>query len=504
MRKDNCIRTILLAFYLAIGCFWVSAYDFEVDGLCYDLVSMDNKSVCLVRGASDYSGDLVIPGTIQVGSYTFTVDSIADNACYGCYGINSVTICEGVRKIGKKAFYSTSFNRVSFIKIPKSIEFIGIRCFTCMIPTKVYLADIASWCKVKFEDSYLHGNPLSLGINAKDRFGTGVCLIYLGENHVSDLIIPENVSQINPVVFTESNLNSVTFPCSVGNARGFNNSYIKYAYFEEGIDTISGFSGCENLLSVSIPHSVSVIEPNSFSGCKSLSQLSLNDGLTTIHNNTFSGCTSLPRVVFPETIRQIQNNAFENCSELKSIYLPNVEYIGDYAFDGCAKLDTIVLKTATPPSIESTTFTTGQHILTKVYVPVGSKETYQNADYWKDFANIEEGDPMGSGETPEIPKCATPSIITENGKLKFSCETEGVRYVYQAIPVNTTTYDEEEGLLLPSIYLVTFYATKDGYMNSETVTQEIDVRGIKGDIDEDGKVNISDVTALIDKLLSGN
>ena len=501
MRNNNYIRT-LLAFYLVIGCFGVSAYDFEVDGLCYNLVSMDQKSVCLVRGASDYSGDLVIPGTIQVGSYTFTVDSIADNACSHSYGITSITICEGVKKIGKQAFYSTSFNRVNYIKLPKSLEFADYAAFGCMVPTKVYIADIASYCKVKWDSSY--GSPLRLSINAKDRFGTSVCLLYIGENHVSDLIIPENVTQIYSTSFAESNLNSVSFPGTINNATGFGGSYIKYAYFEEGVDTISGFTSCKNLVSVSIPRSVSLIRSYSFSGCTSLSQLLLNDGLTTINENSFSGCTSLPQVVFPETIRQIQNNAFQNCSELKSIYLPNVEYIGYYAFDGCAKLDTIVLKTATPPSIESTTFTTGQHILTKVYVPVGSKETYQNADYWKDFANIEEGDPMGSGETPEIPKCATPSIITENGKLKFSCETEGVRYVYQATPVNTTTYDDEEGLLLPSIYFVTFYATKDGYMNSETVTQEIDVRGIKGDIDEDGNVNISDVTALIDKLLSGN
>ena len=502
MRKDNCIRTILLAFYLAIGCFWVSAYDFEVDGLCYDLVSMDNKSVCLVKGATNYSGDLVIPGTIQVGSYTFTVDSIADNACSYSYGITSITICEGVKKIGRQAFYSTGWNRVNYIKLPKSLEFTGYAAFGCMVPTKVYIADIVSWCKLKWDLSY--GSPLSLNVNMENDFGTGVCLLYVGENQVSDLIIPENVTQIEYSAFYESNLNSVSFPSTINNTTGFRGSYIKYAYFEEGVDTISSFANCKNLLSVSIPHSVSVIEPNSFSGCKSLSQLSLNDGLTAINKNTFSGCTSLPRVVFPETIRQIQNSAFNNCSELRSIYLPNVEYIGAYAFDGCAKLDTIVLKTSTPPAIESTTFTTGQHILTTVYVPIGSKDIYQNTDYWKDFANIEEGDPIGSGETPEIPKCATPSIVMENGKLKFSCETEGVRYVYQATPVNTTTYDEEEGLLLPSIYMVVFYAAKDGYLNSETVTQEIDVRGIKGDIDEDGKVNISDVTALIDKLLSGN
>lgn len=502
MRKDNCIRTILLAFYLAIGCFGVSAYDFEVDGLCYNLVSMDNKTVCLVRGASNYSGDLIIPGSIQVGSYTFAVDSIADNACSSSYGITSITICEGVKKIGKKAFYSINWNRVNYIKFPKSLEFINDQAFECMVPTKVYIADIASWCKVRFYSST--SNPLHLSVNMERDFGTGICLLYIGENHVSDLIIPENVTQINSTSFAESNLNSVSFPGTINNATGFRGSYIKYAYFEEGVDTISGFTSCKNLVSVSIPRSVSLIGSYSFSGCTSLSQLLLNDGLTTIHNNTFSGCTSLPRVVFPETIRQIQNNAFQNCSELKSIYLPNVEYIGYYAFDGCAKLDTIVLKTATPPAIESTTFTTGQHILSTVYVPIGSKEIYLNTDYWKDFANIEEGDPMGNGDTPETPKCATPSIVMENGKLKFSCETEGVRYVYQATPVNTTTYDEEEGLLLPSIYRVIFYAAKDGYMNSETVTQEINVKGIKGDIDDDGNVNISDVTALIDKLLSGN
>lgn len=502
MRKDNCIRTILLAFYLAIGCFWVSAYDFEVDGLCYNLVSMDNKTVCLVRGASNYSGDLIIPGSIQVGSYTFAVDSIADNACSSSYGITSITICEGVKKIGKKAFYSINWNRVNYIKFPKSLEFINDQAFECMVPTKVYIADIASWCKVRFYSST--SNPLRLSVNMERDFGTGICLLYIGENHVSDLIIPENVTQINSTSFAESNLNSVSFPGTINNATGFRGSYIKYAYFEEGVDTISGFTSCKNLVSVSIPRSVSLIGSYSFSGCTSLSQLLLNDGLTTIHNNTFSGCTSLPRVVFPETIRHIQSAAFYNCSELRSIYLPNVESIGASAFDGCAKLDTIVLKTSTPPAIESTTFTTGQHILSTVYVPIGSKEIYLNTDYWKDFANIEEGDPMGNGDTPETPKCATPSIVMENGKLKFSCETEGVRYVYQATPVNTTTYDEEEGLLLPSIYRVIFYAAKDGYLNSETVTQEIDVRGIKGDIDEDGNVNISDVTALIDKLLSGN
>ena len=89
-----------------------------------------------------------------------------------------------------------------------------------------------------------------------------------------------------------------------------------------------------------------------------------------------------------------------------------------------------------------------------------------------------------------------------NGKLKFYCETEDVQYVYQATPISSTTYDEEEGLLLPSIYRITFYATKEGYLNSETVSQDIDVRGIKGDVNEDKEVNIADINTIIDIILS--
>lgn len=493
MRKDNYIRTIILTLYLIIGCLSVSAYDFEVDGLCYDLVSMDNKSVCLVKGATNYSGDLIIPGTIQVGSYTFTVDSIADDACSSCYNLTSITICEGVRKIGKRAFYSISWNRVNYIKIPKSLEFINDQAFECMIPAKVYLADIASWCKVK-----CYNNPLSYD----SRYGTDVCLIYVGEDRVYDLFIPETVSQIFYNSFDGSVLNSVSFPGTIKNAAGFNGSLIKHVYFNEGVDTISGFNSCQNLTTVSLPRSVSVLDKASFSWCTSLTHISLNDGLATINEYAFNRCTSLPQVVIPQTVKTIQRYAFLNCIELRKICLSEVETIGASAFDGCAKLDTIVLKTATPPSIESTTFTTGQHILAKVYVPVGSKEIYQNTDYWKDFANIEEGDPTGSGETPETPKCATPTIKMVNGKLKFYCETEDVQYVYQATPISSTTYDEEEGLLLPSIYRITFYATKEGYLNSETVSQDIDVRGIKGDVNEDKEVNIADINTIIDIILS--
>ena len=60
---------------------------------------------------------------------------------------------------------------------------------------------------------------------------------------------------------------------------------------------------------------------------------------------------------------------------------------------------------------------------------------------------------------------------------------------------------EGNNVSLPSTYTVTVYAKKDGYLNSETITKEIDVRGLMGDMNLDGSLSVTDVTILIDKIL---
>ena len=46
-------------------------------------------------------------------------------------------------------------------------------------------------------------------------------------------------------------------------------------------------------------------------------------------------------------------------------------------------------------------------------------------------------------------------------------------------------------------YIITVYAKKDGYLDSEPVTQEIDVRGLKGDVNDDGEVDIADAVKIV-------
>ena len=108
-----------------------------------------------------------------------------------------------------------------------------------------------------------------------------------------------------------------------------------------------------------------------------------------IGDDAFFECSSLTTITLPEGVTEIGRGAFANCSSLTSITLPeSVTSIGEVAFD-CSSLASITSMNATPPSID------GYHGFEYVdksitlYVPAESVEAYKNADYWKEFTNIQ-------------------------------------------------------------------------------------------------------------------
>ena len=137
-----------------------------------------------------------------------------------------------------------------------------------------------------------------------------------------------------------------------------------------------------------------------------------------------------------------------------------------------------------------------------LYVPKGTKEKYKSTTGWKDFVFIEEG--AGGGDTPETQKCATPTITYENGKLRFSCETEGVEVVYNITPPSAKA-GSGTNISMPTTYKVTVYVKKDGFENSDVATKEIDLgtSGIRGDLNGDGIVNMPDAMFIVNKILNG-
>lgn len=102
---------------------------------------------------------------------------------------------------------------------------------------------------------------------------------------------------------------------------------------------------------------------------------------------------------------------------------------------------------------------------------------------------------MGGIPTP----CSAPVINYENGKLTFSSDTEDVTYHYTVTPIAEAEQTTSESTIVihaPKQYTISVYASKDNYINSETVTKTIDA-GIIADVNRDGKITVADANEIV-------
>ena len=149
------------------------------------------------------------------------------------------------------------------------------------------------------------------------------------------------------------------------------------------------FQSCTGLTSITIPDSVTSIGSNAFASCSSLTSVIIPDSVTSIGSFAFYGCTRLTSVSILAGITNIYASTFYGCSSLTSITIPdNVTSIGNNAFNNCTGLTSITSLNTTPPTITSNTFS-NVSVSIPVYVPSSSVLTYQSAQYWSNFTNIQ-------------------------------------------------------------------------------------------------------------------
>lgn len=165
---------------------------------------------------------------------------------------------------------------------------------------------------------------------------------------------------------------------------------LKSVEFPEGFLKIcSGFfEDCKSLTSVTLPSTLSLIGSNAFLGCTSLSSIVLPESVTILDGCAFGGCSALESIVIPEGVEVISSSLFSGCTRLSSIVLPEgVTNIAKGAFYNIADSAKIYCQAIIPPALDKTGFNNYNHTL---YVPLGCKEEYEKAAYWKNFTAIVE------------------------------------------------------------------------------------------------------------------
>ena len=131
-------------------------------------------------------------------------------------------------------------------------------------------------------------------------------------------------------------------------------------------------------------------------------------------------------------------------------------------------------------------------------------EVYRAREPWKSFKEIKSLTDEDIPVTPDPEKCATPTIAFLDGELVFSCETEGVEYVSEVTSAETKKYYDNK-VKIGGTYIVTVYATKAGWENSDVATLEftLGAGGEVCDVNKDGVVDVADIATIISKMASG-
>ena len=140
---------------------------------------------------------------------------------------------------------------------------------------------------------------------------------------------------------------------------------------------------------------ITLIDEYAFRDCTSLCHIDIPSSVDTIGKSAFNSCSSLTSIDIPDNVTIIGSLAFENCINLTSITIPSkVTQFGNYwnteskCFYGCTALKEVHIKNPNPPAILEDTFSV--YADATLYVPIGSKEAYQNHSIWGKFGTIIE------------------------------------------------------------------------------------------------------------------
>ena len=524
-------KKLSLLFTLMLSTLMASAYDLTIGGIYYTIHTYgEGNNVFVSKGDNYYEGDIYLPSVIKYNDVEYIVRGIEGEAfkdCtrlkkivipetietlnftfWGCSGLQSVEFPDNLKEIGTWSFLNCS--NLETISLPSNLEKIGDWAFSGCLSLKSIIIpqSVSSIGSAPFENCpQLESLVVEDGNNNYDSRNNCHAIINSKTNHLisgcKKSFIPHDVIAIDSRAF---------YGCT----------RLKTISLPEGLTEIGtgAFQECTGLTSIKLPSTLNKIESQLFDGCTSLERVDIPSGLSTIGGYAFFKCTSLSSIILPLTILEIGKYAFAyssinsitipegittieekmfyECHQLNQVMLPStLKKIENGAFERCYFLYDMWCYAPYAPYTTNSSFTNSPYQSATLHVPSASISDYKEVAPWSNFRKIE-------GISADSPKCATPTITIKDDKIKFASETDGVEYVYDISPSTAMSGSGDEAPMLTK-YTISVYAKKDGFENSDVATKEIDLgtSGLRGDVNNDGTVNMPDAMFIVNKILNG-
>lgn len=175
--------------------------------------------------------------------------------------------------------------------------------------------------------------------------------VFLGNQYIKSVIIPQGMREIREFAFDSSTLEQISIPSTVISIeRGaFRNTPLTSVTLPSGLKRIPEdlFAICTELAHIDIPSTVTEIGSQAFYNTN-LTQVTIPESVTNIGNSAFSQ-TPIKSIKLPNNLQAIPPSLFKGCGELGQIEFPDkITSIGDYAFAMCESLQEISL----PPNLQ--------------------------------------------------------------------------------------------------------------------------------------------------------
>ena len=557
MSRTSFYTTILLVMIL-LAPLSASAYDFVVNNIYYNITGDNTVSVTYRDTNFDhYSGTVTVPTAVTNGGVTYRVTGIGDHAFRSCPNLVAVNLPNSVIGIGYASFYKcpalahfnipnsvTSIESFAFrectslteITIPGSIPYMGGQVFQgctalrqvtlneglealsagtfyqcsalesivipstttaiytyCFagctsltditIPSATITIDSEAFINTPWLDNqpdgliyagkvaYKYKGTVPVGSTITLRSGTVAISnrLFVDQDGLVGILIPSSVINVErPCVVNCQNLATIKVATTNPTLDSRNNCN---AIIETATNKV--IAGCNN---TKIPSSVTAIGTFAFAYCYGLANAQLHEGIKTIEEYAYGYCSALTSIDIPASVTSIENYAFTGCDHATSMTVAS----GNTTYDsreGC----NAIIETATNTLIAG---------CTKSVIPNSITTISDGAFYWQ----------VG------MSTITIPASVTSIGSYAFYN-----MYNLETIVCEATTPPSILGTAFDSYarnYAILYVprASIEAYRNTEVWNWFPRIRAIEslvnGDVDGDEKVGISDVTALVDYILT--